>query len=88
MAIITIFHQIQPFIESNNVRHISYQMPDSSWHTGFGCGMSCQDIRLTAGISVRQGMLTPSKNLIPPLVYPGTFCLTLEYIRFMTYETE
>jgi hypothetical protein len=29
------------------------------------------EMGLTAGVTGRQGMLTPSTHVIPPLVYPG-----------------
>ena len=47
-----------------------------------------QDYGLTAGVTVQQGMLTPPRHLIPPLVCPGVcFLPTLVFcILFRAYE--
>ena len=39
---------------------------------------------LTVGVTGQQGMLTPPRHLIPPLVYPGPrICLTLVFVFYL-----
>jgi hypothetical protein len=64
---------ILPSLRQNAVWCVSYQSWSRSWYTGLDYGM-CRlpelELGITAGMTSRQGMFTPAKHLIPPLIYP------------------
>jgi hypothetical protein len=65
---------IQPFFRPHAVWYVSYQSLSRSWHTDLNYGwyrLSNVEISFTAGVTGRQGMLTPPSHLIPFLVFPG-----------------
>jgi hypothetical protein len=59
---------IQPSFGPHAVWYVSYQLLSRSWHYGSYL-LPNLEIRLTAGVNGRQGMLTPPWHLIPPLIY-------------------
>jgi hypothetical protein len=63
---------IQPFVGLHAVWYASYQSLSRSWHTDLDYDsyrLPNLEIRLTAGVTSRQRMLTPPRHLIPLLVY-------------------
>jgi hypothetical protein len=63
---------IQPFFGPHALWYVSCQSLSRSLHSDLyygSCCLSNLEIGLTAGVSGRQGMLTPPRHLIPPLIY-------------------
>jgi hypothetical protein len=70
---------IQPFFGPHAVWYVSYQSLSRSWHIDldYGSYLLCNmEIGLRAGVTGQQGMLTPLRHLIPPLVFP-VVCVSL-----------
>jgi hypothetical protein len=73
---------------------VSYQSLSCSWHTDLDYGsyrLPDLEIQITAAVTVSQGILTPPRHLIPPLVYPGVrvcpilwFVFPIELMRSST----
>jgi hypothetical protein len=64
---------IQPFFGPNSVWCVSCQSLSHFWVTDLDYGLNRLpelELGLTADVTGRQGMLTPPKHLIPPLVCP------------------
>jgi hypothetical protein len=84
---------VQPSFRPNIIWCVSYQSLSCSWHTDLDYGsyrLSVLEIRLTADVNSRQGMLTPPRHLIPPLVYLEVrVCPHSQiYISYRTYEVD
>jgi hypothetical protein len=63
---------VHPFFGPHAVWYVSYQSLSRSWHSDLEYGsyrLSNFEIGLTAGVTARQGMLTPPWYLIPLLIY-------------------
>jgi hypothetical protein len=81
---------IQPFFGPHAVWHVSYQLLSRSWHTDLDYGsyrLSNVEIRLTAGVTGQQRMLTPPWHLIPLGVTrgpckPDFYCGLLYYLNW------
>jgi hypothetical protein len=64
---------VQPFFGPNAVWCVSCQSLSCFWYTDFDYGSNRLpelELGLTAGVTGRQGMLTPPRHLIPPLMFP------------------
>jgi hypothetical protein len=71
---------IQPSFRPNAVLCVSYQSLSRIWYTDLDYGSNRLpelELLLTAGVTGRQGMLTPPKHLTPPLVCPQRSVLAL-----------
>jgi hypothetical protein len=76
---------ILPTFRPNVVLCVSYQSLSGSWHTDLDYGsyrLPELELGFTAGVTGLQGMLTPLRHLIPPLVYPEVFfvCPILKFV--------
>jgi hypothetical protein len=60
---------------------VSYQSLSRFWYTDFDYGLPKLELGLTAGVTGRQGMLTPPRHLIPSLVFPEvSVCSVLGFV--------
>jgi hypothetical protein len=72
--------------QPNAVCCVSYQSLSRSWHTDFDYRLFClPDLETGAmvGVSGRQGMLTPPRHLIPPMVSRGPCWPTFSDLYFL-----
>jgi hypothetical protein len=74
---------------------VSYELLARHKHRGLYCRLFSLldlEIRLTAGVTVRQGVCAPPMHLVPPLVYPrvcispiSRFALTIGFWRLVIF---